>query len=59
MKVGLRGFAMVSAASRLRLNGVKIQGPHQATKKAPRGDLNYSFLFGLRGPRIGSGATFF
>jgi hypothetical protein len=30
---------------------------NKAKKKTPRGGLDYSFVFGLRGPRIKSGAT--
>ncbi len=29
----------------------------QSQKKGPRGGLNYSFVFGLRVPRVKSGAT--
>jgi hypothetical protein len=52
---------MVSAMALplLRLDEVKIQPSPKPTKKAPLGGLNYSFVFGLRGPRIRSGATFF
>ena len=52
---GLRNGAAIAPAER-------VSNPALATtnKKRPReGALNYSFVFGLHGPRIGSGATFF